>query len=254
MHAHNKYLDLMSLGKRIKNVRGNVSQKEFGAKFDVTPNTLRRYETDITSPTTDFVSAISEAHGINPMWMFTGEGPMRKEEKPVIRETITVLEDQPSCFVDQMGQAVIPQWENPDHDMFDYIPMAETELSAGGGCFVISEEIEGYYAFRKSWVSSVASSKKNLVLMRIVGDSMAPTIQSKDTVLIDTGRISIKEGMIYALRFDNTVMIKRLAFRPGGKILIISDNRNEFDPYEVEQKDLIIIGQVIFFSRAFVDE
>jgi len=164
-------------------------------------------------------------------------------------------EHKPQSIVsDGNGQIFIPQWQNPDPEMFDYIPMAETQLSAGGGAFVISEEIEGYYAFRKSWLNRVASSAKNLVLMRVLGDSMSPTIQEDDTVMIDIGKRSIKEGMIYAIRFDSTVMIKRLAFRPGGRILIISDNRHEYEPYEVEMRDLHIIGQIIFFCRTFATE
>ena len=74
--------------------------------------------------------------------------------------------------------------------------------------------------------------------MRVLGDSMSPTIQEDDTVLIDIVKKTIKEGMIYAIRFDSTVLIKRRTFQPGGKILIISDNRQE---YEAEMKDLHII-------------
>lgn len=90
--------------------------------------------------------------------------------------------------------------------------------------------------------------------MRVTGDSMSPTIQVKNTVLIDTGRKAVKEGAIYAIRIDSTVLIKRLSFRLGGKIVIISDNRREFDPYEGDIQDLHIIDQVIFFSRALIDE
>jgi len=179
---------------------------------------------------------------------------MFNEQRPISQGTLTIQNDSQESkpiFRDENGQIVIPRWNNPDPEMFDYVPMAETQLSAGGGAFVLSEEIVGYYAFRKSWLSRVASSTKNLVLMRVLGDSMSPTIQEDDTVLIDIGKKSIKEGMIYAIRFDSTVMIKRLTFRPGGKILIISDNRQEYEPYEAEMKDLHIIGQIIFFCRTF---
>lgn len=163
------------------------------------------------------------------------------------------IEPQP-CVVDATGHIAIPQWQCPDPEMFDYIPMAEAQLSAGGGCFVLSEDVEGYYAFRKNWLNRVASSAKNLVLMRVQGGSMHPTIQDGDTVMIDTGRVAVKEGMLYALRFDSTIMIKRLAFRPGGRIQIVSDNRQEYDPFEADLKDLHIIGQVIFFCRTFVSD
>lgn len=244
----------MSLGNRIKLIRNNVSQKEFGAKFGATPNTVRRYETDVNPPDTNFILAVCNEYNINPTWLLTGDGPMLNPQGVATGGHQGDQEGLQSVYVDENGETVIPQWKNPDPDMFDYIPMAETKLSAGGGSFVLSEDIEGYYAFRKSWLSAVASNPRKLVLMRVSGDSMSPTIQACDTVLIDIGRRDIKEGLIYALRFDSTVMIKRLSFRPGGRVMVISDNRAEYDPYETDIKDLHIIGQVIFFARVFVPE
>lgn len=72
--------------------------------------------------------------------------------------------------------------------------------------------------------------------------------------MIDTGRKDVKEGEIFAIRFDNTIMIKRISFRPGDKLQIISDNRMEYQPYEADIKDIHIIGQVIFFSRLLINE
>jgi len=221
-------------------------------------NTIGRYESGTTSPSGDFIAAVCMEYGVNPSWLIFGEGPMYKEQGlshcNENNNSNLFLKKTPSVYSDESGRIAIPQWQNPDPEMFDYIPMAETQLSAGGGAFVISEEIEGYYAFRKSWLSRVASSTKNLVLMRVMGDSMSPTIQEDDTVMIDIGKKSIKEGMLYAIRFDSTVMIKRLAFRPGGRILIMSDNRLEYESYEAELRDLHIIGQIIFFCRTFATE
>ncbi|MDD2467734.1 MAG: S24 family peptidase [Desulfobulbus sp.] len=192
-------------------------------------------------------------------WIIDGKGPMRpgmdqeQLSRPAYKE-VERMDPPQSCTVDAAGRISIPRWQNPDPEMFDYVPLAEAQLSAGGGCFVLSEEMEGYYAFRKNWLSRVASSAKNLVLMRVQGDSMHPTIQDGDTVMIDTGRVSIKEGMLYALRFNSTIMVKRLAFRTGGRIQIISDNRQEYDPFEADVKDLHLIGEIIFFCRSFVPD
>jgi len=244
----------MALADRIRAVRGQTVAAEFCRVVDVHRNTLARYESGERLPDSGFLEAVCKEFKVNPAWLLTGEGPMFNEQRPISQGTLTIQNDSQESkpiFRDENGQIVIPRWNNPDPEMFDYVPMAETQLSAGGGAFVLSEEIVGYYAFRKSWLSRVASSTKNLVLMRVLGDSMSPTIQEDDTVLIDIGKKSIKEGMIYAIRFDSTVMIKRLTFRPGGKILIISDNRQEYEPYEAEMKDLHIIGQIIFFCRTF---
>ena len=248
------------LGQRISLARGDRSQISFAEDLGVNKNTLLGYEKGRVVPDILTVRKICTLSGVNWDWLASGEGRMRPEEQGVIEERslstreIKEMPQPQTCMVDANGNIVIPRWQNPDSEMFDYIPMAEAQLSAGGGCFVLSEDIEGYYAFRKTWLSRVASSAKNLVLMRVQGDSMSPTIQDGDTVMIDTGRLSIKEGMLYALRVNSTIMIKRLSLRLDGKVLIISDNRNEYDPFEAETKNLHIIGQVIFFSRTFVSD
>jgi phage repressor protein C with HTH and peptisase S24 domain len=218
-------------GKRLKLIRGDQPQKEFAKQLGVHPNTIGRWERDEQSPDQrDLCNILLKFQGINPEWLLTGEGPMYKEE------------------ADQ-------HWNQPkaDDSSFDLIPMVEAELSAGGGAFVNSEDVKGLYAFRKEWVRRVATGPKDMVLMRVNGDSMYPTIHDGDTVMIDTCRKKVVELGIFALRYDHTVMIKRLSFRPGGKIQIISDNL-AYQAYEADMQDIHIIGQVIFFSRVLIQE
>jgi phage repressor protein C with HTH and peptisase S24 domain len=223
-----KFVDMETIGDRIKAIRGSTTRDDYALLVGVSKNTIANYENNERQPNHGFLLKILEVHpGVNPTWLMTGEGPMYKDH-------------------------TAPQPKRDD-SLFDLIPMVEAELSAGGGAFVQSEDVKGQYAFRKDWVRRVASGPKDMVLMRVVGDSMAPTIQARDTVMIDTGRKKIIEGEIYALRYDHTVMIKRLSFRPGGKIQIISDNR-EYQPYEADIQDIHIIGQVIFFSRVLIQE
>lgn len=243
-----------SFSERLKVLRGDLTQAAFAQQFDIHRNTISRYESGDGAPDGEFLKTLCRYYNLNSEWLLFGEGPMYKGQKVSNKQTQEGSEEPQSLYVDENGETIIPRWKNPDPEMFDYIPMAEAKLSAGGGSFVLSEDVEGFYAFRKSWLSAVAASPRKLVLMRVTGDSMSPTIQASDTVLIDIARRQIKEGLIYAIRFDSTIMIKRLAFRPGGRILVISDNRAEFDPYEVDMKDLHILGQVIFFSRVFVPE
>lgn len=244
--------EMTTIGERIRILRGGTTRDVYAPKIGVSKNTLMSYETGNSVPNHTVLTEILVIHPeISPSWLLTGEGQMKK---PVESIKPGEPEAHQAVGVDENGQTVIPRWKNPDHEMFDYIPMTEAKLSAGGGAFVVSEEIEGYYAFRKSWLNAVTTGAKNLVLMRVTGDSMYPTIQAKDTVLIDIGRKHIKDGEIYALRVDDTVMIKRLSIRIGGKVMIISDNRKEFDPYEAAISDVHVLGQVIFFSRVLIPE
>lgn len=249
-----------NFGDRIREAADLIGgQLELSRRTGISATSINNYVLGTSDPSRTRLVAIANATGVSAGWLATGEGPMRPEEAheqpacPACTEREVVRDPQP-CFIDENGVVSIPRWQNPDPEMFDYIPMAETRLSAGGGCFVLSENMEDYYAFRKNWLSRVASSPNRLVLMRINGNSMSPTLEDGDTVMIDTGRRDIKEGMIYALRVDHSVMIKRLSFRVGGKVLIISDNRHDYDPYEAPMKDVHILGQVIFFCRTFVAE
>ncbi|KAB2888880.1 MAG: helix-turn-helix transcriptional regulator [Desulfobulbaceae bacterium] len=217
----------MTLAERLRSLRGDTSTADFCRRFGIHRNTLPRYESGERTPDADFLEAICRAYNVNPSWLLLGEGPMTGG--------VTTLQPK------------------GDESSFDLIPMVETELSAGGGAFVQSEDVKGHYAFRKEWIRKVASGPKDMVLMRVFGNSMYPTIQDGDTVMIDTNRKKIVEGGLFALRFDQTVMIKRLSFRTGGKIQIISDNR-EYQPYEADMQDIHIIGQVIFFSRVLIQE
>lgn len=237
-------------------------QVALAEKTGISERTINSYATGGSDPSRARIVAIAEAAGVSSGWLASGQGPKLlkdvqrgENEKPQPPFLVSPIADETRqvCIVDASGKVASPQ-DNPDPEQFDYVPMVETQLSAGGGCFVLSENIEGYYAFRKSWLNRVASSVKSLVLMRVQGRSMDPTIQDGDTVMIDTGRQAVKEGLLYALRFDSTVMIKRLSFRPGGRIQVISDNRQEYDPFEADRGDLHVIGQIIFFCRTFVPE
>jgi len=231
----NSELGIEGLRSRLEYLIGNEKPFAWAKRVGIHSATFSRMWNEGVSPKADTLLYISEATGCSIDWLLTGKGTPYIEDTPLI----------------------IPSGNRsgvPDQGDFDYIPMVEASLSAGGGAFIESENVEGYYAFRKSWIKRVAASASDLVLMRVIGDSMSPTIQDRDTVMIDTARKQIKEGQIYAIRFDHTIMIKRLSFRPGGKIQVISDNKKDYEPYEATLADLHIIGQIIFFSRVFVPE
>lgn len=230
----NSELEIDGVRERLEKVIGHEKPFAWAKRIGIPTSTFSRIWNEGIVPNANMLFLISKSTGVSIDWLLTGEGTPYKEDMPVV----------PS------GSQV----RGPEQGDFDYIPMVEASLSAGGGAFVESENVEGYYAFRKSWIKRVAASASDLVLMRVIGDSMSPTIQARDTVMIDTARKQIKEAEIYAIRFDHTIMIKRLAFRPGGKILVISDNKKDYEPYEAALTDLNIIGQIIFFSRVFVPE
>jgi phage repressor protein C with HTH and peptisase S24 domain/DNA-binding XRE family transcriptional regulator len=227
------------------------TQESMGQTVGVSKRAWQTYEEGKSVPGGNIFDALAKL-GFNTNWFFTDDPavPMMMSRQPFEPETGT---QQPYTAAHTSYPAIqIPDSGEFDPSYFDLVPMAEAHLSAGGGAFVLSEQLGEMYSFRKEWLRRVASSPKNVVLMNVRGDSMAPTIKNGDTVLIDTGRRHVYDGNIYAIRLDQTIAIKRLSLLPGNRIMILSDNKAEYPPYNAEAKEVIVIGQVVWLARALM--
>lgn len=131
------------------------------------------------------------------------------------------------------------------------IPKVRARLCAGGGSFEVGSEIEGYYSFRKDWLSRKGNADK-MVLMDIFGNSMEPELKEGDVVLIDESKKDILAGSIYAVGIDDTIMVKRLEKRPKGLALLSENIKNETIYMEGEDLNRVrLIGKVLWVGREF---
>ena len=80
----------------------------------------------------------------------------------------------------------------------------------------------------KSTLRNLSITKENAVAATAVGDSMNPTIKDGDTIHVDLGRKTIKDGKIFAICIGGLFYCKRLYNLPFGGIRIVSDNSEEF--------------------------
>jgi len=246
----------MSLHDKLKKAREFLgkNQKEMAEAINSGHRSWQAYEHGKQIPGGKVFEELARL-GFNTHWFFTDDPgvSMLHRKQPEELMTGEPQAGYPSLHThDNFPSVLIPQRELADPSYFDYVPMAEAHLSAGGGAFVLSEQMGEMYSFRKEWLRRVASSPRNVVLMNVRGDSMAPTIKNGDSVLIDTGRRHVYDGNIYALRLDETIVIKRLSLLPGNRIMILSDNKAEHPPYNAEAKEVQVIGQVVWLARALM--
>lgn len=68
------------------------------------------------------------------------------------------------------------------------------------------------------------SRREALAFLTGYGDSMSPTIESGDVVLVDTGARTTDVNGVFVLSAHNRIFIKRLSQRIDGSIEISSDN------------------------------
>lgn len=130
-------------------------------------------------------------------------------------------------------------------DRFVEIPVVTARLGAGGGSHVLDADVRGHMAFRRAWLHQ-KGRPRDMVLMQVIGDSMEPTIQEGDYVLIDQSQKEIYSGGVYALGLEETIMVKRLDKHPHELIVLSSNSR--YSPIILQGDELEtvrIIGRVI---------
>ena len=124
--------------------------------------------------------------------------------------------------------------------------------SAGPGALPAAEQAEPYFAFDERWLRALTASKATeLSIIRVEGDSMAPTLNDGDDILVDRAGCdgALRDG-IYVLRVDDSLLVKRLAIHPLGKsVTVQSDNPAYPDWPDCGLDDVHCIGRVIWAGR-----
>lgn len=133
------------------------------------------------------------------------------------------------------------------------IPVLDVEASAGFGAIATSENAQTRFGFDERWLRSLTSAKSaSLSIVRVMGDSMEPTLSNGDEVLVDASDHAsrLRDG-IYVLRADDALVVKRIAIKPGGKqITIASDNPAYPTWNDMDRSEVHVVGRVIWFGRA----
>lgn len=89
------------------------------------------------------------------------------------------------------------------------------------------------------------TSPANLSIITGWGESMAPTIKSKDPVIVDRGVTEFIGDGVYVITWDDMLYIKRLQSAGDGKLELISDND--------KHKDRIVsLGEVVIHARVLL--
>jgi len=204
--------------QRVFQATGVTSQTELASVLKINRSAITQARKKNSIPD-KWILQLYKTYGLNPDWVETGSG---------------------QTFIKKSAS---------DDSIFKNIPKVRARLSAGGGSFEVGSEIEGYYAFRRDWLTTKGNRNK-MVLMDIFGNSMEPEMKDGDTILIDESQKDILAGAIYAVGIDDTIMVKRVEKHPN-KLVLLSDNK-DYSPIYLQSNEISsvrIIGKVIWISR-----
>lgn len=128
-------------------------------------------------------------------------------------------------------------------------------VSAGPGAIVTEEMGKPCFAFDERWLKALTQSGPSMLsIVRVEGDSMSPTLNAGDDILVDLADCGdrLRDG-IYVLRVDDAVVVKRLALNPTGRrVTVQSDNPAYPDWPDCSLDDINCIGRVIWSGRRIV--
>lgn len=129
------------------------------------------------------------------------------------------------------------------------VPRLSVQASARPGAEVDGEFQVGAYRFDAAWLREICQAKpEDLSIIRISGDSMAPTLGDGDDALVNRAA-AVRDG-VYVLRRDDTLMVKRLALAPTSSTVTISSDNPAYPTWPDCALDSIqVIGRVVWSSR-----
>jgi phage repressor protein C with HTH and peptisase S24 domain len=128
-------------------------------------------------------------------------------------------------------------------------------VSAGPGAVVAEELGKPWFGFDERWLKQLTPTRPaDLSIVRVEGDSMAPTLNAGDEILVDPGdRIERLRDGIYVLRIEDSVVVKRIALHPMRRTVTVqSDNPAYADWPDCGIDQLNCIGRVIWVGRKVV--
>lgn len=185
-----------------------------------------------------WIIALSLKYKISSDWLLYGTGDMKLNNSN--KENL-------------LGSSVTNTIESTFNEDYVIIPLVEARLSAGGGSFLTSAEIEQDFYFAKIFIDRMGNSE-NMVAMRVSGDSMEPEVFNDDIVLIDQSKKDIYPSKIYAVAFDDCIYLKRIDKLPN-QIILKSSNPNYspivIDMNEQTENQFKIIGQALWHGHKF---
>jgi hypothetical protein len=132
------------------------------------------------------------------------------------------------------------------------IPILDVEASAGHGAVAEMEAKGGQFGFDERWLRKLTSSKPGkLSIIGVSGESMEPTLNDGDEVLVDLadGQPYLRDG-IYVLRIDDALSVKRVKVEAPGKLIsIMSDNPAYPSWRGLERRAVNVVGRVLWLGR-----
>lgn len=227
---------------RLKDALAHNQIPEWGAgarlakMAGVTPKATSKWMNGESMPGGAKMLAVANALGVRVEWLEYGRGEMK--EAPAATPVDERL--PPRGF------------ELLEDDSYTGVLQLTAQGSTGAGEENTHVEIRGVMAFKSAWLRANRLNQKYLDVIYASGNSMEPTINDGDVLLVDESKLEPKDGQIFAMQSSTKgTIVKRLVKSDIGGWIIRSDNPDKARYGDETLRDgeineVRIIGRVVW--------
>jgi len=195
----------------------------------VSPSAFRKWLRGEAEPSRERLVALAQAAGVGVGWLASGEG-----QPPRLGTTGSA---RPETGADAFARR-------------DYVLLPKrAEAAAAGPESPRAPGAIEFVALRRDWVRSAFDiDPDHLVMETAIGESMQPSIQDGDLLLVDTTENRFRSFGVYVIEVAGERLVKRVQPKLDGSLTLISDN----GAYEAEHVppaqagDIRVIGRVLW--------
>lgn len=216
----------------------NLTHADLALAIGVSRQAVQKWASGRSAPKGTNLAKICQFFDVTTEWMTRGEDHLQQVLK--VESVGSYHEDDPT----------------PD----GYVAIPEYRITFGAGSDeppTIEEEQNSRKAlYRQDFFDAHGVKAENCKRYKVHGDSMQPTLNDGDTVLVVENPERIVDGDVYVFSVRNEMMIKRLYRRANGTIVIHSDNEDgryideEMTPEDQEREYFRVYGHAIERSGA----
>lgn len=128
------------------------------------------------------------------------------------------------------------------------IPRLDVAAAAGAGAMTDSERALRLTRIDRALLRALGVRPQSASFIRVMGDSMLPTLAPGDEILVDGDDRHIgPRPALFVLRHEGVLLVKRVAMT-GGRVTIASDNP-DYPAIEADSAAVDPVGRVVWLGR-----
>ena len=220
-----------------------LSQAQLGNRTGSTKHLISQVEQGRCGLTNPRLSIAAQTLGVSVDYLFgLADDPTPAHQ---LARDLTATTSRVRDLEDQQAQAGIT-------DDGDFIGVSAITPAAGSGAVVDDERITGGLKFRRDWLRQHGLDAHQCRVLRVMGESMDPTLVDSASILVNLARQRRRVGHIYVVRTEDGLIVKRASKDRTGAWQLVSDNLDKQTwPTRPWPPDAPMIGEVKWTARTF---